>query len=73
MSAALWPPITAIVTAQNVAVTPELNKSRHAVIGKAAIIDYAPIFMTTADSTTNLVSALAPAGTKNFNPGQAAF
>lgn len=48
-------------------VTPVLDKFRHSVIGKTGVSDDTPIFMTTSNSTTNLATALAASGTKDFN------
>jgi hypothetical protein len=48
-------------------VTPVLNTYRHSVIGATGGVDDAEIFMTTSNSSSNLVSALAPGASKGFN------
>lgn len=48
-------------------VTPVLNKYRHAAIGATSGVDDTAIFMTTSNSSSNLVSSLAASVTKDFN------
>ncbi len=45
----------------------QINQFRHSVIGKTGVSDDTPIFMTTSNSSTDLVSTLIAAGTKDFN------
>ncbi len=45
----------------------ETNLYRHSVLGATGGVDDTEIFMTTSNSSANLVSGLASAGTKGFN------
>jgi len=45
----------------------QTNLFRHSVIGKTGVSDDTPIFLTTSNSSTDLVSTLASAGEKDFN------
>lgn len=47
--------------------TTPVNTYAHSAIGKTGVSDDPEIFMTTANSSTNLASALASSGTKDFN------
>jgi len=45
----------------------QINLFRHSAIGKTGLADDPEFFMTTVNSGTNLASALAAAGAKDFN------